>query len=220
MVNKQVITSSAPLKPSDKKDQAPDGGWRVKEWKTNSSSVSVGQTKHSFPSLPINVIAEDEPPSIFERLGLWCYGKRWIGILAAMSTTVVLVMVMGTSSSWLVSPEVSKPAVAATHDAPTPTPAPALAPAPEPELAVQESRLNTGYLLHLGSFRSQLGARLMWAGLTADPGMLLQGFDPIFRSDDGTVFDVLVGTYSSHDAADGHCAWLTQNNITCAVVGG
>lgn len=212
MVNKKVITSSVPLKSSDKKDQAPDGGWRVKKWKTNNASVSAQPTRHSFPSLPITVIAENAAPSGAERLGLQRYGKQWIGILAVACAAVALVMGGGAYFPWLGSPEVSPPAVAATQNSP--------APAADLQLAVQENTRNNGYLLYLGSFRSQLGARLMWAGLTADPGMMLQGFDPIFRSDDGTVFDVLVGTYSSHDAADGHCAWLAQNNITCAVVGG
>ncbi|MGI9433402.1 MAG: SPOR domain-containing protein, partial [Geminicoccaceae bacterium] len=91
------------------------------------------------------------------------------------------------------------------------------------KMTAQEVMPDDGYQLHLGAYQSELGARLMWVSLEADPGMLLNGLDPAFKrqqGEGGTFYHVLAGTYARRDIADSHCAWLKEREVACSIVGG
>jgi hypothetical protein len=92
--------------------------------------------------------------------------------------------------------------------------------APQGMSAPQESLADDEYQLYLGAYPSEVGARLLWAGLKANPGTTLDGLDPMFERTEnelGTFYHVFAGTLSNHDDADRYCERLKQQNVACTI---
>lgn len=177
-------------------------GWRIKERKSKRPTAAERKIL-----APVRFDAKSVTSSSSSRKT--AHRRRWLqpfGALAAMSAAMVLVMVAG----------VPKPANVATQ-----SPVDLME---SMQVAAQNGMLDHRYMLHLGSYQSELGAHLMWTGLEADLATMLEGLNPVFKSeerDNGTFIDVLVGTFSSQDEADGHCAWLNDKKVvSCSVVDG
>lgn len=200
-MKKKVNAPAVPHYLRPEKEQVLGGGWRIKERKNKRPTAVERQivAPVRFDAKSVSTLSSSKRTA---------HRRRWLqpfGALAAMSAAVVLVMVAGI---------------------PKPVEVEALSPTTMVEsmqVAAQNGMLNHQYMLHLGSYQSELGAHLMWTGLEADLATMLEGFDPVFKSrerDDGTFIDVLVGTFSSQDEADGHCAWLNDKKVNCSVVDG
>lgn len=189
------------------------GGWRIKELKTNRPA------RHDFGLLRPEPTDDSARSATVPGHQKTPQRRRWchpFGVLASMSAAgIALIMVADVSSPWLDPTGVSQPANAETHTSSTSTQG-------QKTTALQVMS-DDGYQLYLGAYRSELGARLMWVGLEADPGTLLNGLDPSFKrqqGEGGAFYHVLAGTYARHDVADSHCAWLKEHEIACSIVGG
>lgn len=208
--NKSTMAHS----PSLKEGAVLGDGWRIKERKTtNRLADSTHQDTSSLHSEPSDVNAQSATASPHEetpRRRRWCHP---LVVLASMgAAAMALIIVADVPPSWLNPSNVSRSASAEAHTSSTSTPG-----------QKQENELDRGYQLHLGVFPSELDARLMWLGLEADPATGLDRLDPLFKrdkSEHGTFYHVLAGTFASHNEADGHCAWLNENKVVCSVVGG
>lgn len=212
-LNKSVATHSPSVLEEGK---VLGDGWRIKERKTDHPDEI---TFHA--SGPDRIKQENASEKIARAPGhdestqhrSWCHP---VGVLVSIGAiVVVLTMLADVPSSWLEKSGVAQPANAETYASSTPT--------QDQKTTVHPAMPNSGYQLHLGTYRSELGARLMWASLEADSDTLLDGFDPSFerqKSDGGTFYNVLAGTYARHGIADNHCAWLNKREIACSVIGG
>ncbi len=192
------------------------GGWRIKERKTDHPN----EISH-HDSGPDRIEQENASEEIVRAPGhdelpqrrRWCHP---LGVLISIgAVVVVLTMLADVPSSWLGESGVTQPANAETYASSTPT--------QDQKTTALPAMSDGGYQLHLGTYRSELGARLLWAGLEADSGTLLDGFDPSFerqQSDGGTSYHVLAGPYARYGIADSHCAWLNEREVECSVIGG
>lgn len=196
--------------------KAPSGGWRIKERKTDHpneiSHLDSGPDRIEQEHASEQIMRASEHDGSAQR-------RRWSHPLAVLisigAVVAVLTMLADVPSSWLGESGVAQPANAETHASSTPT--------QDQQTTALPALSDRGYQLHLGTYRSELGARLMWAGLEADSGTLLDGFDPSFepqQSDGGTSYHVLAGTYTRHGLAANHCAWLNNRKVACSVIGG
>ena len=190
-------------------EQVLGGGWRIKKRK-NKRPTAIEQQILA----PVRFDAKSAAVSSSSRKN--AQRRRLLqpfGALAAMSAAMVLVMAAGIPKPVVVEAQPSSDMEAQSSSDMLES----------MHVAAQNGMLNHHYMLHLGSYQSELGAHLMWTGLEADPATMLEGLNPIFKSherDDGTFIDVFVGRFSSQDEADGHCAWLHDKKVSCSVVDG
>jgi len=192
------------------------GGWRIKERKTDHpnemSHHDSGPDRLELEIASETFVRAPEHDESAQRRR-WCHP---LGVLVSLGAVVaVLTMLADVPSSWLGDSGVAQPANAETHASSTPT--------QDQRTAAVPALSDSGYQLHLGTYRSELNARLMWTGLEADSSTLLDGFDPSFerqQSDGGTSYYVLAGAYMRHDNAASHCAWLNQREVACSVISG
>jgi len=220
-MTKILDTSVASHAPTLAKERAVQGGWRIKKRKTNDGSKSGRRiTRLSSSKIPFRAetyaarlssvipskggLRKSRSKPVTERR----YWSRPLGVLGLVAAAIALIVTAGEPSSWLDMSGVSPPAIAETS---------------APSQLADLSAVDEGYLLHLGSYPSELGAQLMWAGLEANRLTMLNRLDPVFTShegDQGTVYDVLAGRFVSREDAKGHCAWLNDNEVACSVVDG
>ena len=205
-------------------------GWKVKKWKTPSS--------HGF-ARPVGAGPEHAPGQAAVRHSLlqrrrWCHPLGILGGVGAAALAVIMMAnVMPPEAG---SSDMSQPVKAATLSSSMPTevqkaePEPSLIPrrpaslqtalAPQEMSAPQDSLANDEYQLYLGAYPSEVGARLLWTGLKANPRTTLDGLDPIFERTEnelGTFYHVFAGTLSNHDDADRYCERLKQQNVSCTI---
>jgi len=153
------------------KERSLGGGWRVKERKTKrplarDQQISAPLRPESHDSLSRSVSPTGKMNAV--RRQQWLLP---IGGLAAVSAVIVTIMMSGVPSS---SSDQSGGLQLVSADRQIS--------AQSQRAAAQESMMNVGYMLHLGSYQSELGAHLMWTGLEANTASMLEGLDPIFKS--------------------------------------
>lgn len=209
-------TSIEPYDRSPKKGGSLGDGWRIKERKAARAAdpkdhvVSASQTRPENGSEQTSLLPEHDQST--QRLR-WGYSfKGLTGVSAAIAALIIAAVVLPT---WLNLYGVSQQANAEIQTSST-------------EISGQETSAQQitpidGYQIHLGSYQSELGARLVWAGIEADPGRLLDGLNPIFKShqdEQGMFYHVLAGSFVHHDDAAIRCAWLEQHDVACSIIGG
>lgn len=191
-------------------------GWRVKERKVKHPAASAPPVAGLFRPLSANIDARPASLPVQEDA---LQRRRWCHPLSVLvgsgAVAVALIMSLHALPPLFNSSGVSKQASAESPASSTP--------ALRQGTAALHDAPGDHYQLHLGVYQSDLGARLMWTGLEANPATLLDGLDPSFKphqSEQGTVYHVLAGAFASHDDADNHCAWLKEQKIACSIVGG
>lgn len=198
--------------PSPQKGEVLANGWRVKGRKTTPQTESPGKPVqaevHAEVGAELGVTKSKGDQSPLPRR--W---NRWLGVFASTGAAIiVLITVMNILPSWFNSPSVSHPAHAETQALLTPISSKAT--------AVTQISSDEVYQLNLGAYQSELGARLMWAGLEANSD-LLYVLDPLFEPEEtvqGMVYHVLAGTFASEDDADVVCSWLREHDVDCSIV--
>lgn len=214
-MNKTMSMPETPDQTTPEKDVVLSSGWRVKRRAPTRSGESVDTIVSSIATRPGIApgksarAAGRSQSSRLQRL------SRHFGVLASMGAAVVaLIMVADFLSSGVEPTGISHPANAETHISTA-----------EDQSAIRQLAISAdGYQLHLGAYRSELDARLVWVGLEAYAGTTLDGMHPLFeahRSDDGDqVFHLLARSVGGYDEADNHCAWLRKRAVTCSIVEG
>jgi len=199
---------------SPEKEGSIGGGWRIKERKTarpaNTADLITSSIRKRF-KIEVDKPARKAGPDQSSQRRPWYQGLRSVaGMGAAVAALITVAVVL---PLWLNLYGVSQKANAEIQ-----TPATAMA---EQEKATQQITSNRKYQLHLGSYDSELEARLLWAGVEADLGVLSDGLDPLFKSDQGehgTSYQVLAGKFPKENDAAMRCAWLRLRNVVCSVV--
>ncbi len=190
-------------------------GWRIKERKTSRSANRVDITSVIRNRFELDAEQAASPAGsnqIHQR-------RRWYHSLESLSgiaaAVVALIMAAAFLPPWLNLDGVSQKANAEIQS-PSAT-------MPGQETKTQYSTPSGLYQLHLGTYTTELDARLMWAGLEVDPDMLVTGLDPQFKSsqsEQGIFYDLLAGAFVHQDDAAIRCAWLRKHDVACTIIGG
>lgn len=192
------------------------GGWRVKERKTAGPARIARRNTIPQPigpkGLTVQTVTAPLSKSRSQREG-WLSSRR--GLAGTGAALIILLTMAAASSLWLKSPNALQ-----TTEAETQTSSSTLS---DQKTAAEPATSDEGYRLYLGTYRSELAARLTWAGLQADSATMLVGLDPFFKpSEEGesAFYHVLAGRHATYHEANSHCSWLRDHGVDCSIVDG